>query len=79
MAKSDHKYFTRYTNSIKSVSNRLETFHLSPQYIEPKIYNKLSMNIKGIDQTWKFRTSLRYWFRTQPFYSIKEYLNRPSI
>lgn len=79
MAESDHEYYTRHTNSMKPVCHGLERFHLSPQYIEPKIYNKLPIDIKSIDQTCKYRISPRSWFRTQSFYSINEYLDRLSI
>lgn len=70
----NHIYQTRSKNSLKPVQHRTKIFHLSPQYMGPKIYNKLPDYIKDLAQFNQFKRHLKEWLLERAFYSIEEFL-----
>jgi len=69
-----HDYNTRSRNLIKPVQHRLNIFHLSPQYMAPKIYNSLPLTIKNINSITKFKKTLKNFLLDKAYYSVEEYL-----
>lgn len=70
----DHGHNTRNCNSIKPVQHRLKLFECSPQYMAPKIYNKLPLTIRQTPSLVKFKNLLCEWLVTRAYYSTKEFL-----
>jgi hypothetical protein len=71
---TDHVYNTRHKNLIKPTSHRLTQYENSPQYIGPKLFNKIPNNLKNISSPAKFKKKLKDWLLSKTFYSLDEFL-----
>lgn len=71
---TEHNYNTRHKTLIKPIQHRLKLFEQSPQYMAPKIYNKLPSEFKEINCILKFKSTLKKWLEEKAFYSLSEYL-----
>lgn len=69
-----HHYDTRNRNLIKPAKHRLIIFEKSPQYLGPKIFNKLPAKFHQIEELKKFKKSLKCWLLERPYYSLQEFL-----
>lgn len=67
------EYFNNKTsqNKLKPILYSFQMFEHSPQYLGPKIYNKLLIEIQNIN---KFKHVFENWLLLGLFYSVSQFL-----
>lgn len=71
---STHKYATRLTENLLIPQANKTIFQKGPYYMAIKVYNNLPHNIKQIQDTHKFKSSLNTFLVNKCHYTLSEYL-----
>lgn len=74
-----HNYGTRQRHLIQPIHHRLQILHRSPQYMAPKVYNKLRPEFKNLVCPIKFRKYLKSWLIEKAFYSLDEFFEEAVV
>lgn len=69
-----HSFNTRHKDNFYLPSTRLDVSRNLPNYIGPKIFNRLPSHLKNIQTIHKFKTALKNLLITHTFYDIHEFL-----
>lgn len=69
-----HSYNTRHSASLSVAAHRTAMFEKSPQYMGPKIYNRLPQDIRDMADLRRFRGMLKRLLLERPYYSVDEFL-----
>lgn len=72
---SIHEYCTRGGNNLVIPYHRLSTYEQNPGYIGIKIYNKLPLVIRNLDNIHNFRSKLKVLLHEKSYYSLQDFLN----
>lgn len=70
-----HNYITRYKNVIKPVTHNLRMYEKSPQYMGPKVFNKLPPDFHSINNIEHFKKELKKWLLDRPYYTLSEFFD----
>jgi hypothetical protein len=72
-----HNIYTRQINNLYLPQANLTIHQKGAYYSGIKIFNNLHFEIKNVDGNQKkFKTALKQFFYTYPFYTVKQYLNQ---
>lgn len=70
-----HDYPTRHGSDLQYDVHRLQLYKSNPYYIGSVLYNKLKDNVKNIQSTKKFLSTVKSFLVSNAFYSVEEFLN----
>lgn len=71
----NHDYNTRGRDNLVIPGHNLTTYEQNPLYMGIKLYNKLTPEIKSIDNINLFKNKLKSLLHEKSYYSIHEFLN----
>lgn len=71
---SNHSYDTRCKRVINFESHRLELFNKLPIHAGKKLFNKLPEYLKSIEESNKFKKSLKSYLLSKTLYSVGEFM-----
>lgn len=76
--RSFHNYSTRGGNLLRTEAHNTSLYEHSPMYTGTLLYNKLPETIRGIENTDKFKRTLKTYLISKCYYSVKDYLDDAS-
>lgn len=71
-----HNYSTRQKYKIHMSAVKSSQVQSGPRYTCTKIYNKVPVEIRNVDSDVQFKSALKDFLTTRPYYSTEEYFNR---